>query len=107
MSGVDGTTHPPRLGDVITRVVTGCLGAGMILLPAHHLTGRAWALVPVGLVLVAVSLAGPLARWRMVGTLAAAAAVTESAITRPDLAMLAWEGLLILGYLLLVDAPRA
>jgi hypothetical protein len=107
MSGADGAARLPRLGDVITRLVTGCLGAGMILLPAHHLTGRAWALVPVGLVLVAVSLAGPLARWRTVGTLAAATAVTESAITRPDLAVLAWEGLLILGYLLLVDAPRA
>jgi hypothetical protein len=107
MSGADGAGRLPRLGDVITRLVTGCLGAGMILLPAHHLTGRVWALVPVGLVLVAVSLAGPLARWRTVGTLAAATAVTESAITRPDLAVLAWEGLLILGYLLLVDAPRA
>jgi hypothetical protein len=107
MSGMDGTTRPPRLGDVIIRVVIGCLGAGMILLPAPHLTGRAWALLPVGLVLVAVSLAGPLARWRIVGTLAAATAVAVSAITRPDLAVLAWEGLLILGYLLLVDAPRA
>ena len=106
MSGVDGRTRRPRLGDVITGMVTGCLGAGMILLPAQHLTRRASVLVVLGLVLVAVSLAGPLARWRMVGTLAAAIAVTESALTRPDLAVLAWEGLLILGYLLLVDAPR-
>jgi hypothetical protein len=107
MSGVDGGTRQPRLGDVVTRVATGCLGAGMILLPARHLTGRSWTLVALGLVLVAASLAGPLARWRMVGTLAAAIAVTESALTRPDLAVLAWEGLLILSYLLLVDAPRA
>ena len=106
MSSVDRGTRQPRLGDVITRVVTGCLGAGMILLPARHLTGHFRALVPLGLVLVAVSLAGPLARWRIVGTLAAATAVTEAALTRPDLASLAWEGLLILGYLLLVDAPR-
>jgi len=106
MDGANGITRPPRLGDVITRLLTGCLGAGMILLPASHLTGRSRALVVVGLVLVAVSLAGPLARWRIVGTLAAAAAVTEAALTRPDLAALAWEGLLILGYLLLVDAPR-
>ena len=107
MSSVDRGTRQPRLGDVITRVVTGCLGAGMILLPARHLTGHSRALIPLGLVLVAVSLAGPLARWRIVGTLAAATAVTEAALTRPDLASLAWEGLLILGYLLLVDAPRA
>jgi len=91
---------------VITRLLTGCLGAGMILLPASHLTGSSRALAVLGLVLVAVSLAGPLARWRIVGTLAAATAVTEAALTRPDLASLAWEGLLILGYLLLVDAPR-
>jgi len=106
MSGVDGTPRLPRLGDVITRLLTGCLGAGMILLPASHLTGSSRALAVLGLVLVAVSLAGPLARWRIVGTLAAATAVTEAALTRPDLASLAWEGLLILGYLLLVDAPR-
>jgi len=102
-----GSTRRPRLGDVITRLVTGCLGVGMILLPTPHLTGRSWALVAAGLVLVAASLAGPLARWRIVGTLAAAAAVAEATLTRPDLAVLAWEGLLILGYLLLVDAPRA
>ena len=106
IGGGNGGIRPPRLGDVITRLVTGCLGAGMVVLPAPHLTGRSRALVVVGLVLVAVSLAGPLARWRFVGTLAAATAVTEAAATRPDLAVLAWEGLLILGYLLLVDAPR-
>lgn len=106
MAAADGGTRPPRLGDVITRLVTGCLGAGMILLPAPHLTGRTRALVVIGLVLVAVSLAGPPARWRFVGTLAAATAVAEAALARPDLAELAWEGLLILGYLLLVDAPR-
>jgi hypothetical protein len=99
-------TRAPRLGDVIIRLVAGCLGAGMILLPAAHLTGRSRALVPVGLVLVVVSLAGPVARWRIVGTLTAATAVAEATLTRPDLAVLAWEGLLILGYLLLVDAPR-
>jgi hypothetical protein len=106
-SGSARGARPPRLADVIIRAVTGCLGAGMMLLPAAQLTGRSRALLPIGLALVAVSLAGPLARWRIVGTLAAAVAVTESALTRPDLAALAWEGLLILGYLLLVDAPRA
>jgi hypothetical protein len=106
MTRVDSGTRPPRLADLVTRMVTGCFGAGMMLLPAPQLTGRSWALLPVGLALVTVSLAGPLARWRMVGTLAAATAVAESALTRPDLASLAWEGLVILGYLLLVDAPR-
>ena len=95
----------PRPAAAVTRVAAGCLGAGMIALPAPELTGRAWALLPAGLVLVAVSLVGPTARWRMVGTLAAAAAVIESALGQPGLAVLAGEGLLILGYLLLVDAP--
>jgi hypothetical protein len=90
---------------VLLRAVTGCLGAGMILLPAPELPGRAWLLIPAGLLLVAASLAGPLARWRTLGTLAAAAAVAESALARPSLAVLAGEGLLILGYLLLVDSP--
>ena len=97
----------PRPAAAVTRVAAGCLGAGMIVLPAPELTGRAWALLPAGLVLVAASLAGPTARWRLVGTLAAAAAVIESALVRPGLAVLAAEGLLILGYLLLVDAPHA
>jgi hypothetical protein len=97
----------PRPAAAVTRVAAGCLGAGMIVLPAPELTGRAWALLPAGLVLVAASLAGPTARWRVVGTLAAAAAVIESAVGRPGLAVLASEGLLILGYLLLVDAPPA
>jgi hypothetical protein len=90
---------------VLLRVVTGCLGAAMILLPAPELPGRTWLLIPVGLLLVAASLGGPLARWRAVGTLAAVAAVVESALGRPALALLAGQGLLILGYLLLVDAP--
>ena len=90
---------------VLLRVATGCLGAAMILLPAPELPGRTWLLIPVGLLLVAASLGGPLARWRAVGTLAAVAAVVESALGRPALAVLAGQGLLILGYLLLVDAP--
>jgi len=95
----------PQLAPVITRAAAGCLGAGMILLPAPELRGRAWALLPLGLVLVAASVAGPAARWRAVGTLAAGAAVAEAALGHPGLVVLAGEGLLILGYLLLVDAP--
>ena len=52
---------------VLLRVITGCLGAGMILLPAPELPGRAWLLIPAGLLLVVASLAGPLARWRALG----------------------------------------
>lgn len=97
----------PRLAAVIIRAAIGCLGAAMILLPAPELRGRAWALLPLGLVLVAASVAGPAARWRSLGTLAAGAAVAEAVLGQPGLAVLAGEGLLILGYLLLVDAPCA
>ena len=101
MTGGQHVTWPGAL----LRAVTGCLGAGMILAPAPDLPGRAWLLIPAGLLLVAASLGGPLARWRAVGTLAAAAAIAECALGLPSLAVLAGEGLLILGYLLLVDAP--
>ena len=97
----------PHLAAVVIRAVAGCLGAGMVILPAPELHGRTWALLPAGLLLVAASLAGPAARWRAVGTLAAGVAVAESALGRPGLPELAGEGLLILGYLLLVDAPGA
>jgi len=79
----------------------------MIILPAPDLPSRGWLLILAGLLLVAASLAGPPARWRAVGTLAAAVAVLESALGRPALAVLAVEGVLILGYLLLLDAPVA
>ena len=94
-----------RWPGVLLRAVTGCLGAGMILLPAPELPGRAWLLIPAGQARGDEQQAGPLARWRTVGTLAAVAAVAESALALPGLAVLAGEGLLILGYLLLVDAP--
>ena len=97
--------QPVTWPGVLLRAVAGCLGAGMILLPAPELPGRAWLLIPAGLLLVAASLAGPLARWRTLGTLAAVTAVAESARALPSLAGLAAEGLLILGYLLLVDSP--
>jgi len=111
MSAADGSIRansgPPRLADLLLRAATGCLGAGMVVLPAPELPARAWALLPAGLLLVAASLAGPSAPWRAVGTLAAAAAVIEAALGQPGLPVLAAEGLLILGYLLLADAPRA
>src|SRR6266700_2108596 len=81
------STRGPWLAGVIMRAVAGCLGAGMIVLPVPYLTGRCLVPLPVRLVL------------------AAAAAVIESAHGEPGLAVLAGEGLLILGYLLFVDAP--
>jgi len=88
-------------------VATASLGTAMIVVPAFSLTGRSQVLTIAGLLLVAASLATPLARWPGFATLAAVAAVAGSAVGHPGIAALAAEGLLILGYLLLVDAPHA
>lgn len=88
-------------------VATSLLGVAMVLLPAFSLSGRGQVLTVAGLLLVAASLAGPLPRWRETGTLAAVTAVAEAVLGRPGGATLAVEGLLILGYLLLADAPAA
>ena len=110
VSGLDGAGQDAagrdrgvRGGTVIAA--TACLGTAMIVLPALSLSGRGQALTVAGLLLVAASLASPLARWRGIGTLAALAAVAGSALGDPGTALLAVEGLLILGYLLLADAP--
>jgi hypothetical protein len=88
-------------------VATACLGTAMIILPAVSLSGHGQVLTVAGLLLVAASVAGPLARRPAIATLAAVAAVAGSALGQPGTAVLAVEGLLILGYLLLTDAPAA
>jgi hypothetical protein len=91
-----------------TVLVTGtCLGVAMVVLPAFSLPGRAQVLTVAGLLLVVANLASPLTRWPGMATLAAVAAVAAAAIGEPGTATLAAEGLLILGYLLLTDAPDA
>jgi hypothetical protein len=102
VTGRDRTTR-----GLAVAVATACLGAAMIVLPALALPARGQVLTVAGLALVAASLAGPLGRWNGFGTLAAAAAVVGSVLGRPGTAALAAEGLLILGYLLLTDAPAA
>jgi len=96
--------RPPRLavvrrGKVVART-PACTSA-------LSLPGRGQALTAAGLLLVAASLARPLARWRGTATLAAVAAIAGSALGHPGTGLLAAEGLLILGYLLLTDAPAA
>jgi hypothetical protein len=88
-------------------VATACLGVAMVILPAVSLPARGQVLTVAGLLLVAASLARPLARWHGLATLAAVAGVAGSAFGRPGTAALAAEGLLVLGYLLLTDAPAA
>jgi hypothetical protein len=100
--------RPDRNAQGVTVLAaTACLGTAMIVLPALSLPGRGQALTVAGLLLVAASLASPL-RWRpVISTLAAVAAVAGCALGQPGTAMLTAEGLLILGYLLLTDAPAA
>ena len=92
---------------VIMIVATACLGIAMMVLPALSLPERGQALTAAGLLLVATSLIRPLARWRGTAALAAVAAIAGSALGHPGTGVLAAEGLLILGYLLLTDAPAA
>jgi hypothetical protein len=88
-------------------VVSTCLGVAMAVLPAFSLPARAQVLTVAGLLLVAANLVSPLTRWRGMATLAAVAAVAAAALGEPGTATLAAEGLLVLGYLLLTDAPDA
>jgi hypothetical protein len=85
---------------------TGSLGAAMIALPALNAPGHELPLAVAALVLVTASLTHPLAGWRWTGGLAAFAAVLQAVLAQPGSAALAAEGLLILGYLTLLDAPR-
>jgi hypothetical protein len=111
-AGGEATWGEVARGDRTARgwsliVATVCLGVAMVIVPALSLPARGQALTVAGLLLVAASLAGPLARWRGPATLAAVVAVAGSALGRPGTAGLAAEGLLVLGYLLLTDAPAA
>ncbi len=78
-------------------------GALMLALPALTTAAMAQVITAVGLLAVAVSLA---VRWSGVGTLAATAAIALCVLARPATVLIAADGLLVLGYLLLVDAPR-
>jgi hypothetical protein len=87
-----------------TRAAATAFGLGMIAVPAA--TGRAETLAVIGLLLVAASLVDPLREWRGTGALAALAAVLACLASRAHDGALALDGLLITGYLVLLDAPR-
>jgi hypothetical protein len=89
---------------VIMKAVTLLAGGGMVLVPALAHSSWAQAAVAVGLLGVVASL------WRVLswaGLVAVTAAIASCAISRPSTLPLAGEGLLILGYLLLLDIPCA
>ena len=80
-------------------------GGAVIALPVLTATGSTPFLAVAGALLVAGSLVSPTSRSPVTGTLAVAWAVVECVLGRPATAVLAAEGLLLLAYLLLLDAP--
>jgi hypothetical protein len=87
------------------EAATVAVGAAMIVVPAVSAPADT-VLTAVGAALVAASVMPPFRRWRGTGTLAAVTAVATCALARPAVAVLVAEGLLILGYLLVLDGPR-
>lgn len=107
-TGEAGTAHrlriPGRWRGWDTQAAAAAFGLGMIAVPAS--TGRAETLAVTGLLLVLASLVNPLRDWRGTGALAALAAVFACLASSAHEWALALDGLLIVGYLVLLDAPR-
>jgi hypothetical protein len=87
------------------EAATVAVGAAMTVVPAVSAPAGG-LLAAVGAALVAASVTPPFRRWRGTGTLAAVTAVAACALARPAAGVLVAEGLLILGYLLVLDGPR-
>lgn len=87
------------------KAAAAVLGLLMLTVPAASAPVPALALTGAGIVCLIGSLAARCGRWASAGTLAATVAVTQCALWRPDTAGLAIEGLLVLGYLILLDGP--
>jgi hypothetical protein len=89
----------------VTNTVSQVLraGAGLLTLvvPALAAPPRGLILTGAGVLLVVASVLGRFSPWA--GTLAAVVPVVQCAIWPPGTVLLAAEGLLILGYLLLLD----
>jgi hypothetical protein len=103
-SGGGRTRAPGKWRGWGTQAAATAFGLGMIAVPAA--TGRAETLAVTGLLLVVASLVNPLREWRGTGALAALAAVLACLASRSHEWALALDGLLIAGYLVLLDAPR-
>jgi hypothetical protein len=87
------------------RAAAAFLGAAMLALPALFAPGLALALTGAALLLLAASLVPRAGSWPWAATLAASAPVIECVTWPPGTAVLAVEGLLVLGYLVLLDGP--
>ena len=87
------------------RVAAGLSGLLMLAVPALAAPAAALVLTSVGVLLVIGGLVDWVGRRVPAGTLAAGIAVIQCAVWPPGTVGLAVEGLLILGYLLLLDGP--
>lgn len=92
--------HPGLAG----MAMAAGLGFLMLCWPALWTPVWAYAVLAGGVVAVLAGLTG---RWPAAVTVAAVAAIGESAVSRLDGPGLAAEGMLILGYLLMAGAPPA
>lgn len=95
----------------MTDTVSSALRAGagllMLIVPALAAPPQALVLTGAGALLVGTSVLGRFRRWTAAGTLAAVVPVIQCAAWPPGSVLLAAEGLLILGYLLLLDGPAS
>jgi hypothetical protein len=87
------------------QAAAGLAGLLMLAVPALAAPAAALALTGAGTLLVVGSLVTRVSRRVPAGTLAAGIAVIQCAVWPPRILGLAVEGLLILGYLLLLDGP--
>jgi hypothetical protein len=87
--------------DTVSQTLRAGAGLLTLILPALAAPPQGLILTGAGVLLVVASVLGRFSRWA--GTLAAVVPVVQCAIWPPGTALLAAEGLLILGYLLLLD----
>ncbi len=95
----------PRAAGSGLQVAAGLSGLLMLAVPGLAAPAAALVLTGAGALLVIGSLVGWVSRRVPAGTLAAGIAVIQCAVWPPGTVGLAVEGLLILGYLLLLDGP--
>ncbi len=88
------------------KAVAAVLGLLMLAIPALSSPAQALAVTGAGVLLVICSLVTRPGWWAPAGILAAAIPVIQCAVWRPGTLGLAAEGLLTVGYLILLDGPR-
>jgi hypothetical protein len=88
------------------KAATAAVGVIMLAIPALTTPRPLLALAGVGVLLVLGSVTSRLGRLPWIGTAAAVTAAVVAVIGHPGAVLLAAEGLIILGYVILLDWPR-